>query len=96
MLDSGASQHVTPSRAAFLPFRASENGICITTADGTQHYAQGVGDVRLELVSSTAPVTLTDGSYVPTLRGNLISVSQLARRGIAVDMGAEAASLSRA
>jgi hypothetical protein len=33
---------------------------------------------------------------VPTLKGNLLSVAHLARRGISVHMGAEAATLSRA
>jgi hypothetical protein len=52
--------------------------------------------VQLELVGAAAPVTLTTVLHVPTLRGNLLSVAQLARRGIAVEMDAEAATLSRA
>jgi hypothetical protein len=61
--------------------------------DSRWQLAHGVGDVQLDLVGA-APVILTNILYVPMLRGNHISVAQLASRRITVHMGAEAASTS--
>lgn len=64
LLDSGASSHMSPSRADFHEMRPVAAGVKVTVADGAKLQATGVGVVKSKLQSGRI-VSVCDVLYVP-------------------------------
>jgi hypothetical protein len=90
-LDSGATAHMTHQRNAFVSYR--EYSDIITIADGEQIPVRGRGNVRIQ--AGDRVVQIHDVLYAPKLAVNLVSVGQLADRGISCNFTAAGAYLSQ-
>src|SRR2546423_782958 len=90
-LDSAATAHMTHLRDAFVSYKGYKDNI--TIADGTQIPVLGRGDVQIQVNNEV--VQIHDVLYAPKLAGNLVSVGQLADRGISCNFTAAGAHLSR-
>ena len=82
-LDSGASNHMTPDRHRFVEFTPATRQIRI----GKGYLeVKGRGTIVVKMTEScggwTLPVDTADGLWVPKLDVNLISIRQLAKKGI--------------
>ena len=84
-VDSGASRHMCHAAQMFKDLQ-SIKGHKIYVADGRSMDVKAKGTVSLLLVhqGKETRVDLHDVLYVPKLHGNLISVSQLAQKGVKV------------
>jgi hypothetical protein len=90
-LDSAATAHMTHRRDAFVSYKEYIDNI--TVADGGQIPVRGRGDVQIRVGDEV--VQIHDVLYAPKLAGNLVSVGQLADRGISCNFTAAGAHLSR-
>lgn len=84
LIDSGATSHMCSDRGAFLRMQSCSR-LSVIVADGTENRVEGVGDCFLECINDSGEVvqlTLTGVLYVPSLDGNMISVSKLASKGV--------------
>ncbi|KGO39027.1 Integrase, catalytic core [Penicillium expansum] len=93
MLDSGCSAHMTPCRSVFHTFTAKT--LPIHSATGETFYAEGYGDVVIDLAKFDYSVDDQDTTerirmggivlrkvwYAPSLKHSLISTRQLAETG---------------
>ena len=77
-IDSGASQHYSPDRDAFINY-SPINNTTITTANGCKLKALGKGDVRIELPNGTKrnKTILKEAIHAPDMAFTLISVGRL-------------------
>lgn len=85
VLDSGASQHMTPSRDHLLNYKPIE-GRSVRFGDGQEAAALGVGDVQLimDVHGDSVPVMFKDVLHVPGVVTNLVSVRRSVERGASV------------
>lgn len=90
-LDSAATSHMTNCRDLFTAFKQGKD--TVTVADGRQLTSQGQGTVRVQFEGEWVQVHQV--LYVPGLQGNLLSVGQLAERGIDCLFGSTGATLRR-
>lgn len=88
ILDSGCTHHVCRRRDWFINFREMDSEIINTAADsnkqnGATLRAKGTGDIFLKASVSNVEkdIVLRDAYYVPNIRKNLISVSQMEKKG---------------
>jgi len=87
LLDSGCTHHVCRQRNWFQNFRELEGETVNTAANTEQKYSQlhakGVGDIVLKTYvgNKQEAVVLRNVYYVPHLRKNLMSVSQIEKKG---------------
>ena len=77
-LDSAATSHMTNCRDLFTSFTKAKD--TVTVADGRQLTSQGQGTIRVRFEGEWTQIYQV--LYVPGLQGNLLSVGQLAERGI--------------
>ena len=77
-IDSGASQHYSPDRNAFINYSPISN-TTTTTADGRKLKVLGKGDVRIELPNSAkrTKTILKEAIHAPDMAFTLILVGQL-------------------
>lgn len=78
-LDTGASNHMTGSRAVFTSLDKSINGV-VKFGDDSLVEIEGRGTVLIE-TKLGAHKGLTDVYYIPKLRSNIISLGQLEENG---------------
>jgi hypothetical protein len=81
-LDSGATRHLCSKRSAFVTYQRLTVPVKVFVADGTCIDALGVGNIRL-LVGGTH-ILLQNALFVPGISQNLLSISQLDSKGMAV------------
>lgn len=88
ILDSGCTHHVCRRRDWFTTFREIDSEVINTAADpdkqdGTILRAKGIGDIFLKtfVANTERRIVLQDVYYVPNVRKNLMSVSQIERKG---------------
>ncbi|WVZ24536.1 hypothetical protein V8G54_003080 [Vigna mungo] len=74
VLDSGATDHMTPLHKYFSTYSPCPNNKKISTADGTLITAAGQGDVQI-----SPSMTLKNVLHVPKLSTNLISIQKLTK-----------------
>ncbi|HEY5813547.1 MAG TPA: reverse transcriptase domain-containing protein [Terrimicrobiaceae bacterium] len=77
-LDSAATSHMANCKDLFTSFKQVKD--TVTVADGRQLTSQGQGTVRVRFGSEW--VRIHQVLYVPGLQGNLLSIGQLAEKGI--------------
>jgi hypothetical protein len=82
ILDSGASRHFEPDRTKFATYH-SISPRPMTSADGRNFYANGEGDVPIEIPREGGPVciTLHNVLHAAEMPIGLVSVSAMARSG---------------
>ena len=73
ILDSGATDHMTPVKEDFMIFNPVKKGHHVKTADGTLLTVEGIGTIKLGPIG-----LLTHVLYVPKLFVSLVSVQRLA------------------
>lgn len=72
ILDSGATDHMTPSSKQFSTYSPCPSNKKIVTADGTLVTVAGIGDIQLNHF-----ITLKRVLHVPKLSMNLVSIQKL-------------------
>ncbi|KAL3695354.1 hypothetical protein R1sor_009430 [Riccia sorocarpa] len=82
ILDSGASRHLTGSSDGIGPVRSLSPTSSVTSASGIVHSIKGVTDVQVNLNGEVS--TISDVLYVPSMKKHLLSVGQLADKGLLV------------
>jgi hypothetical protein len=85
LYDSGASQHMSPSRKRFITYQRIEP-IPIKAANKGVFYAIGTGDLWVEVPDgkSSTSITLKDVLYAPNLSNTVISVNRISLAGYSV------------
>jgi len=83
IVDSGASRTMCSNRAWFTQFTTLTSPVNIVLGDNSSILGTGTGRIAVQMLAGGKWVraVLQDVLYVPELHGNLLSVSQLARRG---------------
>ena len=74
ILDSGATDHMTPNKENFMRFNPIDKGRYVKTADGTLLPVMGIGTIKLDPIG-----LLTQVLYIPKLFVSLVSVQRLAK-----------------
>lgn len=85
-LDSAATKHMTNERQKFIALDENDE-TKVNTACNQWTKSCGVGDVKLNMKlnnNKTNQIKLTNVLYVPALRNNLISISQITKNGFKV------------
>jgi GAG-pre-integrase domain len=72
IVDSGASQHMTPDPTVFKSYKPLSGKEKVQTADGTFCSIAGIGNV-----TCTPDIQLSSVLHIPNFTNNLMSVSQL-------------------
>ena len=78
-LDSGASNHMTGSKAAFSELDGNVTG-AVRFGDGSRVVIRGRGTIIFRCQNGEHRA-LTDVYYIPQLRSSIISIGQLDERG---------------
>ena len=88
-IDSGATQHMSGDRAAFVEYAAIPPK-AVYMGDNNKQDAVGQGSVKmvLDVSGSALKAKFTNVLFVPNLKSNLISVSRLIKDGFSVQFGA--------
>ena len=84
VIDSGATQHMCHEFGEFLDYVELDQNIKIQIGDGKYLDAIGKGNINVNFKSNGNRITsctLKNVLYVPSLRHNLISVSQITAKG---------------
>lgn len=88
ILDSGCTHHVCKWRDWFSNFREMDSEVINTAADpskqsGTTLRAKGMDDIflKLSVANEEKGIVLRNVYYVPNVRKNLMSMSQIERKG---------------
>jgi hypothetical protein len=84
VLDSGATDHMSPHRDKFQKFRAHRSNISV--GGGIQLSSEGTGEIVIDLVNSKSKITLHNVLYVPRLDANLMSTPKITDKGHEVRM----------
>ncbi|KAG5886331.1 hypothetical protein JTB14_034794 [Gonioctena quinquepunctata] len=96
-LDSGCSAHLTVDKSNFISEETSSK-LTITTANDQQMETNCVGDIQLPVRVSDQSfnVNVENVFYVPDLKVNLLSVSQIVQKGNKVNFNSEGAQIINA
>ncbi|KAG5873100.1 hypothetical protein JTB14_035252 [Gonioctena quinquepunctata] len=96
-LDSGCSAHLTVDTSNFISEETSSK-LTITTANVQQMETNCVGDIQLPVRVSDQSfnVNVENVFYVPDLKVNLLSVSQIVQKGNKVNFNSEGAQIINA
>ena len=83
LLDSGASKHITAFADNFVELKSVSDGQMVEIANGDCVPIQGIGTVKVDLGngSKTKSITLHDVLFIPSIKRNLLSVSQIVKSG---------------
>ena len=82
-IDSGASVHITNSKANMIDETSANKCEEVITADNTRLSVAGSGNVELKVQAAGEEdfVTIRDAMYVPSIATNLLSVSKMTEKG---------------
>ncbi|KAG5861099.1 hypothetical protein JTB14_032044 [Gonioctena quinquepunctata] len=96
-LDSGCSAHLTVDESNFISEETSSK-LTITTANDQQMKTNCVGDIQLpvRVPDQSFNVNVENVFFVPDLKVNLLSVSQIVRKGDEVNFNPEGAQIINA
>ncbi|CAI5766105.1 Retrovirus-related Pol polyprotein from transposon TNT 1-94 [Podarcis lilfordi] len=83
IIDTGATVHMCPHRGLFSTLK--KQSFTVKQANGQELEATGIGTVYLESLN----LTISDVYLVPELRFNLLSVSQIAKKGLKLSYDAK-------
>ena len=85
-IDSGASQHMTPTMDEFLCFEKFSKPVEISLADNSKLYAYGTGDIPLRVFNGDNhyDILLEKVLYVPKIQKKLVSIPVIISKGVQV------------
>ena len=85
-LDSGCSQHMSPSKVDFITFQKFNSPIRVNLADESHVFAEGSGNVNIQLFDGSNIITVLFEHvlYVPKLQKKLLSISSMTDQGASV------------
>jgi hypothetical protein len=83
LIDSGASKHMTGQRDILSCLSENKFSQKVTLGDDYQYPIKGVGESNYKLNSGT-PMKMKDVLYVPGLKKNLLSISDLEKKGFRI------------
>ena len=89
-LDSAATSHMTNCRDVYTSIRQIRD--TVTVADGRQLLSRGFGRIQVHFEENA---WIDDVLYVPDLQANLLSIGQLAEKGITCLFSSQGAYLRR-
>ena len=83
-IDSGASQHMTPSKKGMTDFVTFRNPLHVKLADDSVLLACGKGNLHLSVFDGTENVniTLKDVLYVPKIQKRLLSLPSMTQKDV--------------
>lgn len=83
ILDSGATQHMTYSRASFMRYKELKTPQKVNFAGNEHGFCLGIGDIAAKSLidGKEQSLTIKDVMYVPQIRRKLLSVSSVIARG---------------
>jgi hypothetical protein len=95
-IDSGATQHMSGDRAAFIEYDTIP-AKAVYMGDNNKQEAIGQGNVKMVLQVSGSPVKakFTNVLYVPNLKSNLVSVSRLIKDGFNVQFNSNGCDVTK-
>ena len=87
LIDSGASQHMTPDKRGLTKFERFSKPVEIKLADNSVLYSYGKGDVYITTYDGDKKVTilLKEVLYVPKIQHKLLSLSSMTEKGAQVE-----------
>jgi gag-polypeptide of LTR copia-type/Integrase core domain/GAG-pre-integrase domain len=88
IIDSGASNHMTPHREMFTTYECfNGNDLEIKLGDHSKIYAKGKGTIEMELNVNDKQITGTISNvlHVPELRTNLFSIDKALSRNLTIE-----------
>ena len=94
-VDSGASQHMTPTREDFLSYTEFESPVKVSLADNSYLLAPGRGDVGVRIYDVNSPekrtidMVLKDALFVPGIQNKLFSIPSLTEKDGSVTLKKE-------
>jgi hypothetical protein len=91
VLDSGCTQHMTPNKDYFRDYQRWNIKVIVANDDKLETAGQGTIKIKYE----NRDISIPDVLHVPNLGCNLLSVSQLAERGITTKFEKDKAELRR-
>ena len=85
-IDSGASQHMTPSKKGMTDYVTFRNPLHVKLADDSVLLAYGKGNLHLSVLDGTEKVniTLKDVLYVPKIQKRLLSLPSMTQKDVEV------------
>ena len=85
-IDSGASQHMTPSKKGMTDYVTFRNPLHVKLADDSVLLAYGKGNLHLSVFDGTEKVniTLKDVLYVPKIQKRLLSLPSMTQKNVEV------------
>jgi hypothetical protein len=83
LIDSGASKHMTSKKNTLSCISENKFSQKVTLGDDYQYPIKGVGESKYKLDSENS-ITMKDVLYVPGLKKNLLSISDLDKKGYRV------------
>ena len=85
-IDSGASQHMTPSKKGMTDYVTFRNPLHVKLADDSILLAYGKGNLHLSVFDGTEKVniTLKDVFYVPKIQKRLLSLPSMTQKDVEV------------
>lgn len=81
--DSGATHHFSSYKEVLSNLVERESNLKITLGENSTHPINGLGSVKFHL-NSRESIILHDVMYVPRLKKNLVSISDLEGKGMSV------------
>jgi hypothetical protein len=74
IIGSGASNHICTSLSLFSSYSLVHNHISVQLLDGPQALVKHMG-----IITCSSSLTLTNAFHIPTIKYNLLSISQLTK-----------------
>jgi Reverse transcriptase (RNA-dependent DNA polymerase)/gag-polypeptide of LTR copia-type/Integrase core domain len=91
ILDSGATEHYTPTKEWLIDYKVVKNKTIIV-ANGTKVPIEGIGNIPIKIGNTS--VLIKGVNYVPSLKSTLISSKELTNKGWTILFKDNAAELS--
>jgi hypothetical protein len=80
LVDSGATDHMTPFNYKFLEYR--RHRVQVTTAAGKKIFSKGIGHIHTTFQGT--PITISDVLHVPDLKESLLSTAKITDKDLEV------------
>lgn len=96
VLDSGSTKHATPLKNKFYQIEDRQSKIYTATDEGVDVKGSGSVEMSVKLFNAkTNNIKLGKVAYIPTFKNNLLSVSQITKKGFTVTFDARGAKVLR-
>ena len=83
LMDSGATQHITPHHSDFVTYQSVKDTICLSDKQGTVISQLGVGTAAFTGLKGIF-ITLKDAIYVPNVGNCILSLRSILDKGASI------------